>query len=345
MDTLDKQITHNKRQSWITIITFIFVINIFIALFSMLPLLQDENSPVTPDANVQMGAAIFAMSELFLFGYVAYKYWRSGQDILRMNKGEEIFENDDREKLRQVYHIVEELSLASGLPMPKVYLVPDYAPNAFATGMTPEKSSIAVTSGLVNIMNREELEGVISHEMSHIKNLDIRTTTLAIALSGFISTSGYALLRFGEILLRSTHFDDVNDDKSSGLTLAALGLGGGLFLIGGFILIFGVPISILLTKLLSRKREALADASGADLTGNPEGLISAFKKLQRLEIPSTVIKGQTASLCLVQPLSGNINKDETGELEITVKKTPWYKRMLDDHPPLEVRIKNLEKLL
>lgn len=347
MDTLNGQIEHNKKQSWLTIGLFIIVINIiiFIVAFVFSGSFSNSTNPEYSTLESNNLLLLILGLELFLALYVAYKYWRSGRDILAANKGQLVTENETNPKLKQVYNIVEEMSLASGLPMPDVYYVPDLSPNAFATGMSPEKSSIAVTRGLIEIMNREELEGVISHEMSHIKNYDIRVSTLAIALSGFISVLGYFMLRSGQVIMRNFYWLSSDDDNDSKSRLVTMTLGASLMLVGGVILIFGVPLSIVLTKMLSRKREALADISGADLTNNPQGLISAFEKLKNPVAPATVLTQQAAQLCLVQPPFGALKPDEEGNTEAIYHKEPWWQKLMDDHPPLDERIANLKKLM
>ncbi len=262
LDTLGAQVSANKRRSAWTIALFLLLINV---IFFVVAYVLTSGDMVTV-------AQVMIWLEVFLVLYILYRYWQGGQEIIRMNKGQEIFENSPNEQYRQVYNIVTELSIASGMPMPRVYVVPDNSPNAFATGMSPNKASVSVTQGLLDIMNREELEGVIAHEMSHVKNYDIRVTTLSIALVGFISLMGYGLMRVGQ----SMSYYRSSDEKDN--TSAYFGIA--MMALGGIILVVGLPISYLLEKVLSRKRESLADVSGAELTGNPQGLISALEKLQ-----------------------------------------------------------------
>nr|WP_246224840.1 M48 family metallopeptidase [Lentilactobacillus kribbianus] len=315
MDTLGAQVSANKRRSAWTIALFLLLINV---IFFVVAYVLTSGDMVTV-------AQVMIWLEVFLVLYILYRYWQGGQEIIRMNKGQEIFENSPNEQYRQVYNIVTELSIASGMPMPRVYVVPDNSPNAFATGMSPNKASVSVTQGLLDIMNREELEGVIAHEMSHVKNYDIRVTTLSIALVGFISLMGYGLMRVGQ----SMSYYRSSDEKDN--TSAYFGIA--MMALGGIILVVGLPISYLLEKVLSRKRESLADVSGSELTGNPQGLISALEKLQGPQPAANVLSPQAAGLYLVEPLFGKEHKRS------------WWSRMMDDHPPLDERIAALKRVL
>lgn len=319
LDTLGAQVTANKRRSAWTIAVFLLLINVIFLVLAYLFTGGDVNSMVS--------ALIWL--EVILGLYILYRYWQGGMEIVRMNKGQEIPEDTTNPQYKQVYNIVTELSLAAGMPMPRVFVVPDAAPNAFATGMSPAKASVSVTQGLLDIMDREELEGVIAHEMSHVKNYDIRVTTLSIALVGFITLMGYGLVRVGQSMSYFGGFSD--DDDREGNSSAMIGVA--LMAVGFVIVVVGLPISYLLEKFLSRKREALADVSGAELTSNPQGLISALEKLQEPQPAAKVLSPQAAGLYLVEPLFGKNNQRS------------WWSRMMDDHPPLDERIANLKRVL
>lgn len=325
LDTLEAQVQANKKRSIWAIIAFFGMINvIFVILVLVFGNFQDSNNPYQP-------LLWLGILEVILGLYIAIQYWQNGQNILRMNKGAEIGEDTANPDYKKVYNIVTEMSLAAGLPMPKVYIVPDPSPNAFATGMSPEKASVAVTQGLIDLMDREELEGVIGHEMSHIKNYDIRISTLSIALVGFITILGYGLLRIGQSMMYAFGGRRSSDsDRDSNYTQL---IGIAMMAIGGLIIVLGIPLSYLLEKFVSRKREALADVSGAELTGNPMGLIKAFKKLEGPVPNAKVLSPNTSQLMLVEPLFGKEGKRS------------WWARMMDDHPPLDERIKNLELVL
>lgn len=319
LDTLGAQVTANKRRSAWTIAVFLLLINVIFVVLAYFFTGGDVNSMISS----------LIWLEVILVLYILYRYWQGGMEIVRMNKGQEIPEDTTDPQYKQVYNIVTELSLAAGMPMPRVFVVPDASPNAFATGMSPAKASVSVTQGLLDIMDREELEGVIAHEMSHVKNYDIRVTTLSIALVGFISLMGYGLVRVGQSMSYFGGFS--SDDDREGNSSAMIGVA--LMAIGFVIVVVGLPISYLLEKFLSRKREALADVSGAELTSNPQGLISALEKLQEPQPAAKVLSPQAAGLYLVEPLFGKNNQRS------------WWSRMMDDHPPLDERIANLKRVL
>jgi len=219
---------------------------------------------------------------------------------------------------KQLLNVTEEMAIASGLPRPSVYVIPDDDPNAFATGKNPENSSIAVTEGLLNTLNREELQGVVAHEMSHIRNYDVRLMTVVAALFG-------AVLLLAEWARRSMWYGGGSRRKrSSG---GASGLGAILMVIWIIGIILAPLIGQLMAMAVSRKREYLADASGAELTRNPLGLASALRKLDRAEAPTASVKRGAAHLCIVDPLGRNINSKEGLTAEL-----------LGTHPPIEKRI-------
>ena len=221
------------------------------------------------------------------------------------------------EENKYVYHLVENLCITSGLPVPKIYIIDDQAINAFATGRKPELASIAISSGAIEKLKNEELEGVIAHELSHIKNLDIRFMTLVAVLVGAISI-------MSQIFLRSRWFmgGRRNDRKGGGQIMAIL-------MIVGIILAILSPLIAELIKLaISRRREYLADASGSLLTRYPEGLASALEKIQQDNIPMQRASTATAHLFLANPFSGKS-----------------LSNMFSTHPPLEDRIKKLREMI
>lgn len=227
---------------------------------------------------------------------------------------------------KQLLNIVDEMSIASGLPQPQVYVVPDPDPNAFATGKDPEHSSIAVTQGLLDSLNREELQGVVAHEMSHIRNYDIRLMTVIAAMMG-------AILLLSDWARRGLFWGGGGKRKSrSG------GSGGGpLTLILLALWIIGVILAPIISQLMamavSRKREYLADASGAELTRNPLGLVHALQKLENASAPTASIKRGAAHLCIVDPLGRKMNAKEGFAAEL-----------LGTHPPMDKRIIALEAM-
>lgn len=225
---------------------------------------------------------------------------------------------------RQLINVVEEMSIASGMPRPQVFVVPDPDPNAFATGKDPQHSYVAVTQGLLDTLNREELQGVIAHEMSHVRNYDIRLMTVVAAFVGSIvllSDSARRGVRFGGLGGRSSK------SRSGGAL-------GGIVLILWLISIILAPlIAQVMAMLVSRRREYLADASGAELTRNPLGLASALRKIENAVAPTESIKRGAAHLCIVDPLGRPLNTKEGFAAEL-----------FGTHPPIEKRILALDAM-
>jgi heat shock protein HtpX len=223
----------------------------------------------------------------------------------------------DPARYPQLHNLVEALAIGEGIPKPAVYVINDPSPNAFATGVSPDKAAITFTTGLLAIMNREELEGVASHEMSHIKNHDIRLLLVVGTMIGLA-----ALL--ASVLWRSAFFAGGGRGRGNNNQLALVILAAGTLLaVVGFI--FGPLIRL----ALSRRRESLADVSGVELTRNPAGLLSALKKLQQNDKPFKNMNHATAAMCIDDPLQHH---------------EAWYHRLYDTHPPIEERIAALEKI-
>jgi heat shock protein HtpX len=217
----------------------------------------------------------------------------------------------------QVHNLVESLAIGEGIPKPAVYVIDDASPNAFATGLSPDKAAITYTTGLLALMNREELEGVTGHEMSHIKNHDIRLLLVVSTLIGLA-----ALL--ASILWRGAFYADVGGEGDRGGQLALLiGAAGLLLAVVGFL------VGPLIRLFLSRRRESLADVSGVELTRNPVGLISALKKLEQNDEPFKKMNHATAAMCIDDPLQHHDR---------------WYHHLYDTHPPIAKRIAELEKI-
>lgn len=220
---------------------------------------------------------------------------------------------------QQFDNIVEEMAIAGGLPKPAVYVIPDHDPNAFATGSGPEKSSVAVTAGLIEALNREELQAVVSHEMAHVKNYDVRLMTVVAALVGsvlLISDFGRRGIRWGGGRRRSS--------RSGG--------GGGavmlVFLVLWIVSLLLAPlIARLVAMAVSREREYLADASGSELTRNPGALASALEKIDAAKEPTPSIKQGVAHLCIADPRGRRINEREGGLAELFATHPPIAKRI------------------
>lgn len=224
----------------------------------------------------------------------------------------------DRFRYRQLQNVVEEMAIAAGIPVPAAYVIPDADPNAFATGPDPAHASIAVTEGLLQTLSRDELQGVVAHEMGHIRNLDIRLMTVVAALVGAIALLAdwsRRAMRMGGMGRSSRR-----DRKS--------GPGALLFLVVWMVAIVLAPvIGRLLALAVSRRREYLADATGAELTRNPLSLASALEKIERAVAPTPSIKRGTAHLCIADPLGHRLTSRETGWAELWATHPPMAKRI------------------
>jgi heat shock protein HtpX len=221
-----------------------------------------------------------------------------------------------KEELPEVYRLVENLAITAGLPQtPKVYLIDSPALNAFATGRSLKNSIVVLTTGIIGKLNKEELEGVIAHELSHIKNRDIRVMMIATILAGIIAI-------MADVFLRMSFWGNRDREK-----------GNAFLVIIGFVLAFLAPIfAQLITLAISRKREFMADASGALLTRNPEGLASALEKIANSSVPLNTSPA-TAHLFIVNPF-----KDKKGFVN-------WLGNLFSTHPPIEERVKTLRGMI
>jgi heat shock protein HtpX len=227
-------------------------------------------------------------------------------------------------QFRQLANVVDEMAIAAGIPRPALYVVPDPDPNAFATGRDTAHASIAVTRGLLERLNRDELQGVIAHETGHIRNLDIRLMTVVAALIGtvlLISEFGLRVMRFGGGKKRSS------SDKGGG------GLGGIVFVVWLVAMLLAPFLSRLLAMAVSRQREYLADASAAELTRNPGALASALEKIDAAAEPTRAIKKGSAHLCIADPLEKPVNEREG-----------TFADLFATHPPIRKRITYLRAM-
>ncbi len=258
-------------------------------------------------APIEVGVAICLV--LALLGFL-YSVLAGARMVLRVSGAIPA----DPAQYPQLHNVVEALAIGEGFPKPAVYVIADPSPNAFATGMSPQKASITCTTGLLAVMNREELEGVIGHEMSHIKNHDIRLLLVVGTMIGMA-----ALL--ASVVWRSAFF------------AGGRGRGGQLMIVifaaGALLALIGFLFGPLIRLALSRRRESLADVSGVELTRNPAGLLSALKKLQQNDQPFKKMNHITAAMCIDNPLQHH---------------EAWYHRLYDTHPPIEARIAELEKI-
>ncbi len=250
-------------------------------------------------------AMALVFSVLLNFG----SYWFSDKIVLRMYNAREVTEAEAPE----LYNIVHNVALRAGMPMPRVYIIPTETPNAFATGRNPEHAAVAATEGILRLMNREELEGVLAHEISHVKNRDILISSVAATLSGVIMMLAH-MARWAAIFGGYG-----NRDRE--------GEGGGV--VGLLVTVIVAPIAAMLIQMaISRSREYQADATGAKTIGNPLGLASALAKLSRAnEIAPMDARPETAHLFIVNPLSGRS-----------------LANLFSTHPPIEERIARLRAM-
>ena len=240
-------------------------------------------------------------------------FWYSDKIVLRMSKAKPV----SKENARELYNIVENLAITAGLPLPKIYLINEQAPNAFATGRDPKHAVLAVTTGLLDKLDRSELEGVIAHEISHIGNRDMLVSTVAVILVGFIAI-------LSDLFLRSMIWRSFAGSRNR-----SSGRAGAVLMLVGIALSILAPIAAMLMQLaISRKREFLADASGALLTRYPEGLASALEKISHDQAPLKVAQNTTAHLWLDDPFKGK-------------SKRGFLHKLFMTHPPMEERVKAL----
>ncbi|MFH1452425.1 MAG: zinc metalloprotease HtpX [Armatimonadota bacterium] len=247
---------------------------------------------------------------------VLVSYYYSDSITLAISGAKEVTHDDNKE----LYHLLENLCITAGLPQPKLYIINDSAPNAFATGRDPNHAIICVTSGLLEKMDKNELQGVLAHELSHIGNYDTRLMTIVVVLVGVV-----ALL--SDLFLRTMFWGGGRRRSSSS------GGGGAQAVIMIIAIVFAVlaPLIAMFIKLaISRKREYLADATGVSITRYPEGLASALEKISRDPEPLEAANKATAHLYIENPL-----KDH---------KKSWFNSLFDTHPPAEERIKKLREM-
>lgn len=244
-------------------------------------------------------------------------YWFSDKIVLRLHRAKLVDINSNKE----LYRVLENLTIAAGLPLPKFYLIEDAAPNAFATGRNPEHAVVAVTSGLLERLDRSELEGVLAHELSHIGNRDMLISTIAVVLVGFVSI-------LSDMFMRSMWYGGTGgSDRDRGRAHAVI------LLIGIALSILAPIIASLIHLAISRRREFLADTSGVLLTRYPDGLASALRKIASYGRPLKTATNATAHLFFENPFGADSND---------ARKTPLIVRWFSTHPPIEERIAALE---
>lgn len=285
-------IAANKRKTVFIMLVFVAFVCAMVWLFSIY-LGGGSNSPGVFYGGV-IGAAV----------YVLITYYAGSKMALAMNGAKQIEKRDNP----RVWRMVENLAITNGMPMPKVYVIDDPAPNAFATGRDPRHAVVAVTTGLVDIMDDVELEGVLAHEMGHVKNYDIRVSMVAFALTAVISL-------IADIILRVTFFSD--NRNSNALTLV----------IGLVAAILAPLVATMIQLAISRQREYLADATGALTTRHPEGLASALEKIGQAGSTMRRQNSSTAHLFFANPLKGG-----------------GLAGLFSTHPPIQERVARLRNM-
>ena len=302
---MNEQIAANKRRTFLMLFGFVVVITL---VATALVLLFGGGWP---------GIVIaFVIAMALAWG----SYWNSDKIAIAASRAKPA----DETEYRRYHNLVEGLCIAAGLPKPRLYVVDDPAPNAFATGRNPKHAALAVTTGLLEIMNRVELEGVIAHELSHVKNYDILVTTIAVTAVGTIALISDIGLRFAFWGGLSDRRDNNGDSGPLGAVIAIASLA---------VLMLAPFAGYLMQMAMSRNREYLADASGVQLTRYPPGLISALEKLRDDHAVVHHATKATAQMWIEQPLE-------------TDKKKPGSKfnNLFDTHPPLEDRIARLQEM-
>jgi heat shock protein HtpX len=289
-------ISANKWKTWITMILFVAFISTLVYVMSK---------------ALGMSAIGLTGIALVFAGLMSIgSFYYSDKIVLSTSGAKQI----KKEDFPQFYRSVENMSIASGLPMPKVYIINDPSPNAFATGRDPNHAVVAATTGLLGMMNDAELEGVIAHELSHVKNYDIRLAGVLVVLVGFVAI-------LSDLFIRASFFTDSDNNR-----------GNALIMIAALILAILSPIAATLIQLaVSRKREYLADASGALLTRYPEGLASALEKLANDHTPPKSASNATAHLFIENPFDNKKVKNK-------------FTGLFNTHPPLEDRIRILRSM-
>ncbi len=293
------QISANKRKSWLIIFIFIIFVTTILYVYG----------------KASGYGLSYAGIGLIVAGLMSFSsYYYSDKMILGMSGAKQIQKKDNA----QLFRTVENLCIGAGMPIPKIYIIADSAPNAFATGRDPNHSVVCVTTGILDKLNKVELEGVIAHELSHVRNYDIRLMAIVVILVGLV-----ALL--ADFFMRSLWWGHGTDREDRGNSQ-------GVFLLIGIVLAILSPLIATLIQLaVSRKREFLADASGALLTRYPEGLASALEKISKDKEPLEAANNATAHLYIVNPFKGKIQGS-------------WFANLFNTHPPIEERIKILRSM-
>jgi heat shock protein HtpX len=322
MNLFEQQVS-NIRRTWVVMLLFIIFVGLLGLGFDYFYLgsfigLSAGNVPTPVGLLLALGVASFSAFGGYMRGDKAVL---ASTGAVPLSLAQATASEEQRLKLRQLENVVEEMSIAAGLPLPAVYVLRDPDPNAFATGRDPEHASIAVTEGLLAALDRDELQGVVGHEMAHIRNLDIRLKTLVAALVG-------AVVLLSDWAARGMRYGAV---RGRGAARGRKGEGGGagvLFFVVWIVAVILAPlIAQVLAMTVSRAREYLADASAAQLTRNPAALARALEKIEMAVEPTASIRRGSAHLCIADPLGRRIDQREGLLADLFATHPPMHKRI------------------
>ena len=294
------QIASNKRRTWVLLVAF----------FALLALIGAAVGYLWLDSPFGGMAIAFIIGGIYAVSMIS----QSTEIVMSMNGAREVSEQEAPE----LYHVVQDMAMVAQIPMPRVYIVEDASPNAFATGSKPENAAVAATTGLLALMNREELESVMWHEVSHIRNYDIRISTIAVALTSavtMLSSMAGRMMWYGGGGRRR---NDRDNDNGLGIILMIVSL----------LALLLAPLAATLVQLaISRQREYLADASSVELTRNPKGMINALLKLDNSQPMEHHVDDASAALYINDP-----------------KKKGGLQKLFYTHPPISDRIERLKNM-
>jgi heat shock protein HtpX len=316
-------IAANKRSSVLLVVIFILFTAV-VAMVLTLALMLSIDDRVALGTNLVRSAIVGGIAAVISFFVALASYFEGDKMVLAVSGAKPISHTDDP----QLYNVVEEMAIAAGVPMPRVYLIEDAAPNAFATGRDPEHAAIAVTTGLRQKLNREELQGVIAHEMSHIRNFDIRLMLLMAVLIGTIAMLAdlfWQMLRFGGSGSRDRSDSSKDSGKGGGGIVVLV-----IFVVAVILAILAPLLGQIIQLAVSRQREYLADASGVELTRNPLGLARALRKIDADPYELKTANRGTAHLYIANPIK---------------KFEAMSDSIFASHPPIKDRIARLEALV
>ena len=306
------EVSSNKRKTALLITSFLVLVMALGYVFDM----------------AYGNPAILVLAVVFAVGSALFSYYFSDSITLAMSSATPV----DRRSNPELYRVVENLCITAGLPTPRIYVIDDPAMNAFATGRDPAHAVVCVTSGLLQSMDKVELEGVIAHELSHVGNYDIRLSTIIVVLVGLISL-------MSDWFLRATMFGGGRRRSSKdGGQLQVI-----FFVIGIVLAIISPIIAAIIQLAVSRKREYLADASGALLTRYPEGLARALEKISQHDVALSEANKATAHLYFVNPLSLSDNQGSASQAN-SQSSGSWFVGLFNTHPPIQDRIKKLREM-